>query len=83
MMYAGMNAQRPPSRHKDPPQNVGLDLPMEDAMPLYVDEDYDSGDAFEIGMNKANRSKHNQYEDDDSEDSFGRQNSSGNKGDPD
>lgn len=80
MQYAAMGAQRPPSRHKDPPQNLGLDLPMEDNGALCVDEDYDSGDAFEIGLDKANKSKHI-FQDEDSDDSFNRQNSSGNRGD--
>lgn len=56
MFYnAGANLQRPPSRHKDPPQNLGLDLPMEENPPVYVDDDSDSGDAFEIGIANANK----------------------------
>jgi hypothetical protein len=52
-------------------------------MPLCVDEDYESGDAFEIGMDKANKvkGKFKVYQDEDSEGSFERENSSGNKGD--
>jgi hypothetical protein len=51
----GANLQRPPSRHKDPPQNLGLDLPQEDNPHLFVDDDSDSGDAFEIGIANANK----------------------------
>lgn len=44
---------RPPSRHKDPPQNIGLDLPPdEDDLPS-LDEDSDSSDQFEIGIENA------------------------------
>jgi hypothetical protein len=43
-------------------------------MPLYVDEDYESEDAFEIGMDKANKvkGKFKVYQDEDSEGSFDR-----------
>lgn len=45
-----------------------------------MDEDYDSGDAFEIGLDKANKSKNMIFQDEDSEDSFARrEDSSGNK----
>lgn len=78
MQYAALGAQRPPSRHKEPPQNLGLDLPY-DNDGLCVDEDYDSGDAFEIGLDKANKSKNMMFQDEDSEDSFNRrEDSSGN-----
>jgi len=57
---AGM--QRPPSRHKDPPQNLGLDLPANQdefgnpiGVPMILDDDSDSGDAFEIGIANANK----------------------------
>lgn len=55
--YAAMNfaAMRPPSRHKDPPQNQGLELPppeAEEEIPT-VDEDEDSLDEFEIGIQNA------------------------------
>ena len=46
------NAARPPSRHKDPPQNQGLDLPEDDDQPFF-DEDQDSEDSFEIGIIQA------------------------------
>lgn len=51
---------RPPSRHKDPPLNLGLDLPQEDLGAvgnnhMFVDDDSDSGDAFEIGIANANK----------------------------
>ena len=63
MFYNGAaGMQRPPSRHKDPPQNLGLDLPAHHpdeignpAGPMFVDDDSDSGDAFEIGIAKANK----------------------------
>ena len=55
--YQAMNVNfhgiRPPSRHKDPPQNVGLDLPPEDDDIHSLDEDSDSSDEFEIGLEKA------------------------------
>ena len=44
---------RPPSRHKDPPQNLGLDLPPDDDDLPSLDEDSDSSDEFEIGIEKA------------------------------
>lgn len=54
--------QRPPSRHKDPPQNLGLDLPANQdefgnpvGGPMILDDDSDSGDAFEIGIANANK----------------------------
>lgn len=46
------NVVRPPSRHKDPPQNQGLDLPEDDGQ-HYFDEDHDSEDEFEIGIIQA------------------------------
>lgn len=63
MFYnGGANLQRPPSRHKDPPQNLGLDLPAhhQDDMgnqgqPMFLDDDSDSEDAFEIGIANANK----------------------------
>ena len=53
--YAALsfNAQRPPSRHKDPPQNQGLELPPDDEDIPSLDEDSDSSDEFEIGIEKA------------------------------
>jgi len=52
--------QRPPSRHKDPPQNTGLDLPDydqdQDDLPS-VDEDSDSSEEFEIELARASRSR--------------------------
>lgn len=53
-MNMNFNAMRPPSRHKDPPQNIGLDLPPneEDDLPS-LDEDSDSSDEFEIGIENA------------------------------
>ena len=47
------NGVRPPSRHKDPPQNVGLDLPPEEDDLNSLDEDSDSSDEFEIGIENA------------------------------
>lgn len=62
MFYNGAaGLQRPPSRHKDPPQNLGLDLPVQNVdefgnpLPMFVDDDSDSGDAFEIGIANANK----------------------------
>lgn len=62
MFYnAAAGLQRPPSRHKDPPQNLGLDLPAHNfdefgnPLPMFVDDDSDSGDAFEIGIANANK----------------------------
>ena len=50
--------QRPPSRHKDPPQNTGLDLPDYDQDDLpSLDEDSDSSEEFEIELAKASRSR--------------------------
>ena len=46
------NVVRPPSRHKDPPQNQGLDLPEDDGQ-HYFAEDHDSEDEFEIGIIQA------------------------------
>ena len=48
------NAMRPPSRHKDPPQNQGLELPpeAEEDIPS-LDEDSDSQDEFEMGIQNA------------------------------
>lgn len=52
--------QRPPSRHKDPPLNLGLDLPPEDNNPhVFVLDDSDNEDAFEIGISNANKKKTN------------------------
>ena len=52
-MNMNFNAMRPPSRHKDPPQNTGLELPPdEDDLPS-LDEDSDSSDEFEIGIENA------------------------------
>lgn len=46
---------RPPSRHKDPPQNLGLDLP-DDAEDLpSLDEDSDTSEEFEIELARASR----------------------------
>lgn len=83
MYYNGNGAglQRPPSRHKDPPQNLGLDLPNHhqddfgnNGPPLFLDEDSDSGDAFEIGIANANKKSIHQYlQNDDSMDSFAKQ----------
>ena len=50
-----MGAYRPPSRHKDPPMNLGLDLPVEDVP--YLDEDSEDSFGFEIGLDKANQKK--------------------------
>ncbi len=52
--YAAMsqNAIRPPSRHKDPPQNMGLDLPSDQEVPS-LDEDSGSSEEFEIGIAQA------------------------------
>ena len=63
MFYHGAGMQRPPSRHKDPPQNLGLDLPAQHVdefgnpigVPMILDDDSDSGDAFEIGIANANK----------------------------
>ena len=41
---------RPPSRHKDPPMNTGLDFPTEDFAHPFVVEDSDSDCGFEIGI---------------------------------
>lgn len=66
-----MGAYRPPSRHKDPPMNLGLDLPVEDVP--YLDEDSEDSFGFEIGMDKANQRKIKiKRFQDDSEDSFDR-----------
>ena len=44
---------------------------MEENNPIYVDDDSDSGDAFEIGIANANKKSIHQYlQDDDSLDSF-------------
>ena len=51
----GTTLQRPPSRHKDPPMNLGLDFPQDDNPPMDVDDDCDSEDAFEIGIANANK----------------------------
>ena len=75
---SGSGMQRPPSRHKDPPQNLGLDLPghnpdefVNPSVPMILDDDSDSGDAFEIGIAKANKKSVHQYLlDDDSMDSL-------------
>lgn len=48
-----VNAMRPPSRHKVPSQNVGLELPPDDEDIPVLDEDSDSSDEFEIGIEKA------------------------------
>jgi len=54
--YAAMSqfVVRPPSRHKEPPQNQGLDLPgfEEDHHPS-LQEDSGSSDEFEIGIAQA------------------------------
>lgn len=49
------NPHRPPSRHKDPPQNLGLEFPIEDITPPYVVEDSDSDCGFEIGIANAGK----------------------------
>ena len=80
----GAGLQRPPSRHKDPPQNLGLDLPGhgggldEPNHQMFVDDDSDSGDAFEIGIAKANKKSINLYnnlQEDDSMDQLPPKNS--------
>ena len=70
MQYAAMGAYRPPSRHKDPPLNLGLDLPAED-MP-FLDEDSEDSFGFEIGIDKANkrRMRVKRFNQEDSDDSF-------------
>ena len=77
-----MGAYRPPSRHKDPPMNLGLDLPNED-MP-YLDEDSEDSFGFEIGIDKANQQKQKmkvkRFTQDDSEESFERKSSEGRVG---
>jgi hypothetical protein len=46
---------RPPSRHKDPPQNLGLDLPDDvDDLPS-LEEDSDTSEEFEIELARASR----------------------------
>lgn len=51
---ANNTAIRPPSRHKDPPQNIGLDLPPPDSDDLpSIEDDSDSSDEFEIGIENA------------------------------
>lgn len=57
MQYAAMGANRPPSRHKDPPQNLGLDLPVEDVQ--YFDDDSEDSFGFEIGIDNANKRRKN------------------------
>jgi len=48
---------RPPSRHRDPPLNTGLDLPeAEDDLPS-LDEDSDSSDEFEIELARASKTR--------------------------
>ena len=49
---------RPPSRHRDPPLNTGLDLPEteQDDLPS-LDEDSDSSDEFEIELARANKTR--------------------------
>lgn len=70
---AGAGLQRPPSRHKDPPMNLGLDLPLEETPHVFVDDDSDDGDAFEIGIANANKkSLHQYYNDEESLDSFSK-----------
>lgn len=51
MQYAALGAQRPPSRHKEPNKNLGLDLPLDDTH--YVDIDSDDSFGFEIGLDNA------------------------------
>ena len=69
-----MGAYRPPSRHKDPPLNLGLDLPMEDVP--FLDEDSEDSFGFEIGIDKANKKKLKikKFTQEDSDDSFDRTN---------
>jgi hypothetical protein len=71
-----MGAHRPPSRHKDPPQNLGLELPNEDV--LFLDEDSEDDFGFEIGIDNAHKKRgHNaKNRKVESDDSFDR-NSSG------
>ena len=55
-MRAGQGL-RPPSRHKDPPLNCGLDLPEDSAgddLPS-LDEDSDSSEEFEIELARAGK----------------------------
>lgn len=59
-----MGSQRPPSRHKEPTLNQGLDLPPEDH--VFIDEDSDSDQDFEIGIDKASSSKKKKFLDEDS-----------------
>ena len=66
-------SMRPPSRHKDPPQNLGLDLPADDIP--YLDDDSEDSFGFEIGIDKANNKKKTKQEA--SEDSFDRNSSDG------
>jgi hypothetical protein len=54
-----MGAIRPPSRHKDPPKNLGLELPPDDYQPGYIDNDSDSSFGFEVGLDNANAAKGN------------------------
>ena len=53
--YAAMGAMRPPSRHKDPPKALNLELPPEDMTPPYVDDDSDSSFGFEIGIDNVSK----------------------------
>lgn len=69
-MASFQNVMRPPSRHKDPPQNIGLDLPVEEG--AYLDNDSDSSFGFENGIDNA---PNNQLPNADS-DSFERHDSS-------
>lgn len=46
-------AIRPPSRHKDPPQNQGLGEMYEGEDLNSLEDDGSSDDAFEIGIAKA------------------------------
>lgn len=49
---------RPPSRHKEPPKSLGLDLPPHQDDP-YIDEDSDDSFGFEIGLDLAAKQQNN------------------------
>ncbi len=62
---------------------MGLDLPQEDNPHVFVDDDSDSGDAFEIGIANANKKSIHNYNfmaDEESIDSFAKPSNRGGLG---
>ena len=66
MQYPAWGALRPPSRHKEPTQNLGLELPMDDVTAPLVDNDSDSSCEFEMGIQNAEVHKGKKIDDSDS-----------------